>query len=120
MYDAGKIIPGLIVFLAIVTFPIWYNAGDAGSTPNPQMPTTAKNCVRPVHYMRAKHMQLILSWGKESIRNNGDMGTVEVDGEDYDKGLESGCLECHDNTQKFCKECHDYVGVKPYCWKCHS
>ncbi len=30
MYDSGKIITGLIVFVLLITFPIWYNHGDAG------------------------------------------------------------------------------------------
>ena len=30
------------------------------------------------------------------------------------------CLDCHKNKSNFCDKCHDYMGVKPYCWECHA
>ncbi|HFQ90185.1 MAG TPA: cytochrome C, partial [Desulfobulbus sp.] len=27
MYDSDKIIPGLIIFVLFITFPVWYNHG---------------------------------------------------------------------------------------------
>ncbi|MBF0529822.1 MAG: cytochrome C, partial [Deltaproteobacteria bacterium] len=38
MYDAGKIITGLIIGLAFLTFPIWYNLGSAmPPAPDPKL-----------------------------------------------------------------------------------
>ena len=38
MYDSGKIITGLIIFVLFITFPIWYNHLDAGEVPKPEKP----------------------------------------------------------------------------------
>ena len=118
MYNAGKIIPGLIIFLALMTFPIWYNAGDAGTIPKPEKPADAQKCVRPTDYMRTNHMQLLNRWRDEVLRE-GKREMIEVDGKKYAKSLQLGCLKCHNDTKKFCDECHEYASVKPYCWDCH-
>ncbi len=47
MYDSGKIIAGLIIFVLFVTFPIWYNHGDAGAVPKVELPKDTKECVLP-------------------------------------------------------------------------
>jgi len=41
MYDGGKTVAGLIVFLAAVTSPIWYNVvtGKAEYKPEPKIVT---------------------------------------------------------------------------------
>jgi len=56
MHDAGKIIGGLIIFLALITSPIWYNmaSGKADYTPELKYVTTEKQCVMPTEYMRAR------------------------------------------------------------------
>jgi hypothetical protein len=45
MHDAGKIILGLILFLGIVTYPVWHNAmnGKAGYIPTPKAPLIRNN-----------------------------------------------------------------------------
>ena len=62
MYDKGMILTGLFAFVIIVTLPFWYNLGDAGQVPKPEMPKDAKECVLPAKEMRAKHMQLLDEW----------------------------------------------------------
>ena len=37
----------------------------------------------------------------------------------YYKSLQVTCLDCHSNKSKFCDECHNYMGVTPFCWECH-
>jgi hypothetical protein len=37
----------------------------------------------------------------------------------YEKSLQKTCLDCHSNKSKFCDECHNYMGISPYCWDCH-
>ncbi len=37
----------------------------------------------------------------------------------YYKSLQVTCMDCHSNKSKFCDQCHDYLGVAPYCWDCH-
>jgi len=118
MYDGKLIIPGLIVFVALVTFPIWKNMGNAGVVPKLEKPVGVTKCVESAQYMRTSHMKLLDDWRDETLRD-GDRTPVEVDGVKYEKSLMNGCLKCHTDKKKFCDECHVYASVKPYCWDCH-
>ena len=41
MYDSGKVLTGLGVFVFLATFAIWYNiANGKGHTPEPKKPET--------------------------------------------------------------------------------
>ena len=118
MYNKGMNITGLIVFVVIVTFPIWYNRGVAGDVPKPEMPKDAKQCVVPVKEMRSNHMQLLNEWRDEVLRT-GNRAYFELEGKKYQKGLQIACMKCHTSKKKFCDTCHVYVSVAPYCWDCH-
>jgi hypothetical protein len=118
MYDSGKIIPGLIIFVLFITFPIWYNHGDAGEVPKPELPKDSKQCVGPIMEMRTNHMQLLNEWRDEVIRT-GDRAYFELEGKKFQKSLQNACMECHKSKKKFCDTCHDYSSVSPYCWDCH-
>ncbi len=118
MYNSGKIIPGLIIFVLFITFPVWYNHGDAGAVPKPEMPKTAKKCVLPVAQMRDEHMQLLLDWRSEVLRH-GEWGFIKIDGKPFQRSLQNACLKCHTSKKKFCDTCHAYASVNPYCWDCH-
>ena len=119
MYDKGIIITGLVVFVLIVTFPIWYNHGVAGDVPKPEKSTVSKECViKDVGEMRSKHMQLLDDWRDEVLRT-GDRKFFEVEGKQYQKSLQNACIKCHTSKKKFCDKCHEYASVTPYCWDCH-
>ena len=118
MYDSGKIIPGLIIFVLIITFPIWYNHGDAGEVPKPELPKDSRECVLPVMEMRTSHMQLLNEWRDEVLRT-GDRQYFELDGKKFQKSLQNACMQCHTSKKKFCDTCHAYSAVTPYCWDCH-
>ena len=119
MYDSGKVITGLAIFVTIVILPIWYNAvGGDGHIPNPQKPTKSKQCVQATEYMRTSHMVLLNDWRDEVVRT-GQREYQIVDGVKYQKSLQNGCMNCHESKAKFCDECHTYAAVKPYCWDCH-
>ncbi|MBW1679546.1 MAG: sulfate reduction electron transfer complex DsrMKJOP subunit DsrJ [Deltaproteobacteria bacterium] len=120
MYDAGKIIAGLIIFILLLTFPIWYNVikGKALIVPDPKIVTKEKQCVESTPYMKESHMQLLDSWRNKVVREN--LRFYEGIGEKiYNMSLSNTCLECHSNKDKFCDQCHNYVGVTPTCWNCH-
>ena len=118
MYDGKYIIPGLLVFLLMMTFPIWKNMGNAGVVPKPEKPKGVTKCVEPAQYMRTSHMKILDDWRDEVLRD-GDRTPIEVDGVKYEKSLMNGCMKCHEDKKKFCDECHTYTSVKPYCWDCH-
>ena len=120
MYDKGIIIPGLIVFVGLVTFPLWYGLSTtAGPLPNPEKPTNAKECVESVEFMRSSHMVLLNEWRDNIVRSGGTRKGTTADGTEYVRSLQKGCMNCHTSKKKFCDECHTYAAVKPYCWDCH-
>jgi hypothetical protein len=120
MYNKGTIIPGLIIFVLFVTFPLWFNAFSTASTvPKTELPPGGeKQCVAPLDEMRASHMVMLNEW-RDDVLRDGDRVPVTVAGKEYRKGLQMACMECHTNKEKFCDSCHEYVSVKPYCWDCH-
>ena len=118
MYDSGKIIPGLIVFVLFVTIPVWFNRGAASAPPKPVLPKDAKTCVLPAAEIRADHMKLLNVWRDEVLRT-GDRATFTIEGKPYQKSLMLTCLKCHTSKKQFCDTCHTYASVKPYCWDCH-
>lgn len=119
MYNKGTIIPGLVVFVLFVTFPIWFNGLKAAPPPKPEMPPGGeKQCVKSTQYMRDSHMQLLDEWRDEVLRDD-KREMVVVEGKEYLKGLQMACMQCHSNKEKFCDNCHTYVSVNPYCWDCH-
>lgn len=121
MYDKGKVIAGLIVFVITVTFPFWYNLGTAA--PAPELKLTekakaAKTCVMPKDEMKSGHMQLLDVWREEVVRGASRM-YVNEHGKAFDMSLSNTCLDCHSNKADFCDRCHNYASVSPYCWDCH-
>ncbi len=124
MYDGGKIILGIAVFLAFATFPFYSNMGRTVPKAEPKIDTPViqqmeeKECVEPKEFMRAEHMKLLNEWRDSALR---DARRVYVSsrGKRYDISLQNTCMKCHSNKSKFCDECHGYAAVKPYCWDCH-
>jgi len=108
----------------------------------------AKECVAPKAFMKAWHMQLLDEWRHEVVRggdryyrprelaretrldarmldqwrlivSEGTRTYIPKKDKVYYKSLQMTCMDCHSNKSKFCDECHDYMGVVPYCWDCH-
>lgn len=146
MYKGGKIIASLIIFVAILAFPFFYNLGKANAGPDiPVVQQSATTqCVEPAEYMRANHMQLLNKWRDSDVRD-GKSVYINSQGKSFDISLQS-CVECHstgkapnaggvsnpasntggvsnpalNTSDQFCVSCHNYAAVKPTCWSCHS
>jgi hypothetical protein len=119
MYNKKTVIPGLAIFVILVTLPVWFNGLSAGPVPKPELPPGGeKACVAPASEMRDTHMQLLNEW-RDDVLRNGNRQYVKVGNKEYRKGLQMACMECHSNKEKFCDTCHEYASVKPYCWDCH-
>lgn len=120
MRDRGIIIGGLILFLGLITFPVWYNvtAGSTAKGPEPKRPEQEKTCVAPVGYMRTSHMDLLVTWRDEAVRQQ-NRKFVAFDGKTYTVSLTQTCMKCHTSKADFCDRCHGYAGVTPPCWDCH-
>ena len=120
LYNGPQIIVGLVIFLAIFTYPLWSNGGKAQPVPKPQLPAkkVATQCVAPLEYMRTSHMQLLNVW-RDMVVRDGDRIYIAADGKHFNMSLTNTCLDCHASKVKFCDQCHNYLAVSPYCWDCH-
>ncbi|MCI5151411.1 MAG: cytochrome C [Candidatus Electrothrix sp. MAN1_4] len=129
MYDKEKTITLLVVFVLLITFPIWYNHGDLGAVPtrDPKLPedrAQAKEMVKyatlpndlkhpPAEEMRSIHMMML-----KTIHANADAKLAELGGK---KMPTMTCFACHSKKEQFCDSCHAYAAVKtPDCWSCHQ
>jgi len=122
MYDSGKILLGLIIFIGLFTSPIWYDlaSGEASNKPNIVLPVNENmnECVASTEYMRTSHMDLLNEWRDEVVREGKRIYT-SPNGKEFEMSLTKTCTNCHYNKTEFCDQCHDYLGVTPYCWDCH-
>jgi len=122
MYDTGKIVGGLVIFVVLMTSPLWYNALTAAPAEAPKLdqpPNGSKECVEPRDYMRAYHMDLLNEWRDDVVRNGKRDYASTANGRTFDMSLTRTCLDCHSNKVEFCDRCHTYMAVDPYCWDCH-
>jgi hypothetical protein len=119
MRDRNLILAGLAVFLALITFPVWYNGvvGTISRPPDLKLPEEEKECVAPVSTMRSSHMQLLIRWREDAVRRNVRTYTA-FNARNHRISLSNTCLNCH-NKQEFCDRCHNYSAVKLVCWDCH-
>jgi cytochrome c553 len=120
MRDRHVIIAALVLFLVLITAPVWYAraAGTTAKGPEPKLPEQEKACVMPVEYMRTSHMDLLMTWRDQVVRQNRRTWT-SPDGKTYTMSLSGTCLRCHVSKADFCDRCHTYAGVTPSCWDCH-
>jgi Zn-dependent metalloprotease len=126
MYDGDKIVAGIVIFLILMTFPLWYNAsmGKTGYIPKPKIEpkilAEKKQCIEPKEYIRVKHMDLLKDWRESVVRRN--IRVYEAsDKKKYNMSLTKTCINCHSNKRdEFCNQCHNYMGVTNNCWDCHT
>jgi len=126
MYDRGKVIAGIVVFIVVAALPFFYNAGKAAKMPEPkldtpmiqQLPEAERVCVLPTEEMRERHMVLLDEWRDQVVRE-GKREYTGFTGKKYTVSLQNTCLACHSNYDEFCNECHQYTVQTPVCWDCH-
>lgn len=119
MSDKGKILVGLLVFIAAVTFPFWRGFIAAGEPPEIELPAGETRCVEDAAWMKANHMNLLDDWRDQVVREEKKIYKSTVDGAEYEMSLTRTCMGCHKQRANFCDRCHTYADVKPYCWDCH-
>jgi [DsrC]-trisulfide reductase subunit J len=120
MRDRIWIYTGLILFLVVLSYPVWHDREVRATSRPPALvlPEHEKECVAPVNYMRTSHMQLLLDWRRKVVRED-QLKYTAFDGKIYDMSLTRTCMKCHEK-KGFCDRCHAYAGVStPYCWECH-
>lgn len=122
-----NIIIGIIVFLLVMTIPLWMDMGKSSAAEGPQVSLDTpeinalsdKKCIYDTDYMRHHHMEILADWKVQVVRYNKNV-YIAPDGSEYEMSLQKTCLKCHSNYDDFCKKCHDYNGVQPNCWNCHT
>ncbi len=157
----GRIILGLIIFVAFFAFPIYYNLmSKAKPFPVVTDPVKEKKDekelkakVHPfgafilgkdradeytVFMHRTNHMQMLNDWRDRFVREEERGKFIDKWAEKYNAAkfknghyeltFQNTCMQCHarekENSAKqvakaACNDCHDYIGVSPYCWDCH-
>ena len=118
MFDSGKVIIGLAIFLILVTAPLWYGAISGRGGEVPELVKPEGQCILDAVTMRASHMDLLNEWRDRVVRD-GERIYTTPDDKQYVMSLQNTCMSCHSNKAEFCDQCHDYMGVTPYCWTCH-
>ena len=122
MYDAGKVIIGILIFLGLFTYPIWSPAVLGKAGPPPEIEKVAKDkgpdCIEDVAFMRKSHMTLLDDWRLQVVRD-GKRYYVNKKGKKHLMSLQLTCFKCHQGRTNFCNKCHDYVNTSPKCWECH-
>jgi len=126
MYNAKYIIPGLVIFLALVLFPFYKSVGSPPMKVEQelqpqleQLKKEGKTCILEKNQMRDSHMILLNQWRDAALRDGVRVFT-NPDGKKFDISLTNTCLQCHAQKDKFCDKCHNEVGVNPYCFSCHN
>ncbi len=135
LFDCNSVIAGIVIFLIVITIPLWQNLGKTVAAPTPSLDTPVikqlaekdKKCVMPTEWMRANHMQLLVDWREDVVRTKEQKvktsrgrDYVTPDGKTYLASLTNTCMECHSNKKEFCDKCHNYAAVAPNCWGCHQ
>ena len=119
MNDRMKIYVGLVLFVVLVTFPIWHALGAASpAPPDLAKPIRGSQCVEDTEWMAANHQQLLNHW-RDAVVRDGKRMYPATNGTEYEMYLLKTCLGCHENRQVFCDRCHDYASVQLTCWNCH-
>jgi hypothetical protein len=121
MYSKKYVIPLILIFLGIVFSPVLYNAwaNSFGYVPKLQKPSG--ECVEDAKWMAANHMLLLQEWRTQAIRHGAEGGRIYhsfTTGKEFHASTNT-CWSCHTDKEKFCDQCHDYIGIKPECWDCH-
>jgi len=123
MRDKVLIYAGLLLIVALFTYPVWRGLAAPVATAGPKLPEMAqgKHCVAPVAVMKTAHMRLLIDWRQGKVRRQQDHFTA-YDGTIYRVSLPGTCLaQCHGKKEDFCERCHAYAGVAPLdCWGCHT
>ncbi len=119
MYDRGKILAGIGLFLALALFPVWRSLlARPPALPEPKLPAREQACVAPKGTMRAAHMEILNAWRTAVVRSGVRM-TRTADGREVRMSLTGTCMRCHADRKQFCDTCHNALAVSPVCWNCH-
>jgi len=112
---------GVVILAGVSPFLLSLASGGGGEAPDLSavLAEAAKkgHCVESQQFMKDAHMDLLDDWRDRVVREG--ERSYERDGKPVLMSLTRTCLDCHGSRERFCTECHDYLGVEPSCWDCH-
>lgn len=119
MYHRRYIIPGLVIFVVVFTFPFWSNVkSNTYTRPAIVLPVAEEQCIESKAFMQTEHMRILNEWRDAALRE-GKRTYVSSTNKIWEISLQNTCMKCHDDKENFCDTCHNANSVSPYCWDCH-
>ena len=122
MYNKNVVIPGIIIFVGLFTAPFWTNVFSGKHEPVklelPKAPVKffgeeRTNCVEPREWMAANHMDLLISWRDEALRNTKRI-YVATDGKKWETSLQNTCMASgHCGYRRRIPSCQFFSDSKP-------
>ena len=96
LYHGDKIIPGLIAFVIMITFPIWFNLAPGQADYDAEMQQlrgedTPEGCIFDTDEMRTSHMQKLSEWRDLVVRDE-QRYTEDKNGKQVKMSLTSTCM----------------------------
>ena len=84
LFGRNRVIAGLVIFVVLITIPLWKNLGKTVPAPAPSLDTPVikqlaakdKKCVMPTEWIRANHMQMLVEWRDNVVRDEEQKVTV--------------------------------------------
>jgi hypothetical protein len=119
MFDKGKVLGGIFIFLLCASLPFLFVPARQKDMPELKLPEKEKACIEERLFMREKHMRLLSLLRDEKVRH-GERFYKSRDGRVFEVDLSGTCMRCHERKEEFCDRCHGYMGVKPDCFFCHN
>ena len=100
MRDRGYIIAGLVVFLALITFPVWWNVaqGKTSKGPDLKLPAAAK-AMRGAHRVHEELAHGTAYRWREEVVRKGNRTFTSYDGKSYNMSLSGTCLRVPRRTR---------------------
>ena len=98
MQKKTNIVVGILVFLLVMSAPIWMNFGKDAAASNVEVsldtPTInaldEKKCIYDTEYMRENHMEILHQWKVQVVRDDNRV-MVTPDGREFDMSLQNTC-----------------------------
>jgi hypothetical protein len=121
IHNAGCVLPGLLLFAALVLGPFFLAGGDAYRPPAlaPSPAGKGASCIEDRAVMASGHMILLAAWQDAAVRQN-MREYLASDGRTWAVSLEKTCFSCHTRKSDFCDACHAAHLASPSCWGCHA
>jgi hypothetical protein len=121
MTNKATVMLGLLLFLIVATFPLWYDwfVGNPRYRPEPELPVNKKKCIEDKQMISIWHSDILVQWRNATVRDAKQMYLSNTYGNRIYMNLTESCMTCHSNKTRFCDRCHAYVATTPNCWDCH-